>query len=209
MPFEFASSPVPMREGVTELFCREWDRLASPGAVWSGPERVALAATARAARYGTAPARADLPEAAIDAATTISARPAEPRQGWVDEVAGEIGMAGYAEVVGVVARLSSVDTFHTALGLEIEPLPDPMPGDPTGQIDESVRPGPAWIPMAGGSSIANALAIVPIENDAQRDIHAMYLTYEEMGDIAIVRGLSRAQMELVAGRTSAINECFY
>jgi hypothetical protein len=30
-----------------------------------------------------------------------------------------------------------------------------------------------------------------------------------MQDLEFVRGLSRPQMELVAARTSALNECFY
>ena len=36
-----------------------------------------------------------------------------------------------------------------------------------------------------------------------------YLTFQEMGDPAIQKGLSRAQIELVASRTSSINECFF
>lgn len=47
--------------------------------------------------------------------------------------------------------------------------------------------------------------------DAMFDVHgALYLTIQEMGDLEIVRdGLERAQMELVAARTSMLNDCFY
>ncbi len=46
--------------------------------------------------------------------------------------------------------------------------------------------------------------------EAQQHLHGpIYLTYEEMADLDFRRGLHRSQMELVAARTSAINECFY
>ena len=59
-------------------------------------------------------------------------------------------------------------------------------------------------------SITNALSLVPAESAAQADIHGpLYMSYEQMADYAFERELNRAQMELVAARVSAINECFY
>jgi hypothetical protein len=64
--------------------------------------------------------------------------------------------------------------------------------------------------MVGGASITQALSLVDAESVAQEDMHGpLYLTYEGMAEFDYVAGLSRAQMELVAARTSAINECFY
>ena len=52
--------------------------------------------------------------------------------------------------------------------------------------------------------------VVPAEAEAQDDLHgSMYLTQDQMSDPSFERGLTRAQMELVASRTSALNECFY
>ena len=66
------------------------------------------------------------------------------------------------------------------------------------------------MPMGGGASIVDALVLVPSESAAQRDMHGpLSLTYEGMADLTCAGGLTRAQMELVAGRTSVINECFY
>jgi len=64
--------------------------------------------------------------------------------------------------------------------------------------------------MVGGASIVQALSAVPSEAEAQEDMHGpLYLTYAQMQDLQFVRGLTRPQMELVAARTSALNECFY
>jgi hypothetical protein len=64
--------------------------------------------------------------------------------------------------------------------------------------------------MVGGSSIVQALSLVPAESAAQEDLHgALYLTYEAMAEPVHRSGLNRVQMELVAARTSAVNECFY
>jgi hypothetical protein len=38
---------------------------------------------------------------------------------------------------------------------------------------------------------------------------AHYLSPEKMVDLTAGRSLDRSQMELIAGRVSALNECFY
>jgi hypothetical protein len=64
--------------------------------------------------------------------------------------------------------------------------------------------------MVGPPTIPASLSAVPAEMDALEALHGpMYLDYEEMGDPAITRGLTRTQMELIASRTSFINECFF
>lgn len=152
----------------------------------------------------------DLSGATRAAAERVAAAPALIRRVWVDQITAAIGVPQYVELVGVVARLASIDSFHAALGLPLEPLPEPQPGDPSGEVNERARSGPAWVPMEGGASIVYALSLVPEAMAAQEDMHGpMYLTYEGMAEVDFVRGLTRAQMELVAARTSAINECFY
>ncbi|HSR15334.1 MAG TPA: hypothetical protein VLL51_06250 [Gemmatimonadales bacterium] len=186
-----------------------WAHLASPGAAWTGAERVGIAATARAARAGE-PAAADLPEDAVEAAALLGVRPGAARRGWVEAISGRLGRARYVELVGVVSRLAAVDTFTHALGLDREPLPGPGPGAPTGVIDGRARANAAWVPMVGGTSITRALSLVPSESAEQERFHGpMYMAYHEMDDPDFSRGLHRPQMELVAARTSAINECFY
>ena len=63
-----------------------------------------------------------------------------------------------------------------------------------------------------GANVVRALSLVP---DALRDwkelAAAQYIPLEKMRDYyqGDARALNRLQMELVAGRVSSINECFY
>jgi len=207
--FEF-SEVAGLRADIRRVFRREWDRLALAGTWWSGRERVAIGNEARHARFGQSSPRTILATSDVEAASTVSAKPAAIRREWVNAITTDLGYPRYVEIVGIVSRLAAIDTFHVAIGTELEPLPEPEPGEPSRTEEPLARPGAAWVPMVGGASITQALSLVDAESTAQEDMHGpLYLTYEEMAELDFVRGLNRAQMELVAARTSAINECFY
>ena len=153
-----------------------------------------------------------LPEPAIEAAVLLGQRPSGVTQELVlDWEERGLDMFRYVELIGIVSQVTAVDTFHRAIGLTLEPLPHPVPGEPTRQHSESqVRVTKAWVPMEGPPTIPTSLSAVPAEMAALEALHGpAYLAYEQMQDPAYTRGLTRAQMELVAARTSAINECFY
>ena len=118
----------------------------------------------------------------------------------------------------------SVDRFHHALGLPLAPLPTPLPGEPSRERPAGVVEGEAWVPMlearraaeAIGLSlptvpfVLRALSLVPAEVRAWRDVsNAQYLGEDRMLGFDKFRALDRSQIELVAGRVSAMNECFY
>ncbi len=203
----FAHPAVP--SAVAESLRATWDHLARPGASWSGAERVAIAAAAREARGGET-GDTDLPAAAREAAELLGARPGSARREWVERITADLGDPRFVELVAIVSRLVAVDTFVEALSVEHEPLPGPADGDPTGDVDHRARRGAAWVPMVGGASITQSLSLVPSENAELERFHGpMYMTFAEMEDPGFRRGLHRPQMELVAARTSAFNECFY
>ncbi len=203
-------SPIPIRPEIPAVFTREWRRLAAAGSYWSGLQRIEIATAARQARAGSSTGAPSLPVAATEAASLLGATPAQASRSWVESMAADLGSGPYVEIVGVVSRAAAIDTFHRAIGSSLPRLPEPITGDPTGIHDPAARSGAAWVPMVGGASIVAALSAVPSEAAAQEDMHGpLYLTYEQMQDFEFVRGLSRSQMELVAARTSALNECFY
>jgi hypothetical protein len=104
----------------------------------------------------------------------------------------------------------AIDTSLWALGIGLEPLPDPTDTDPNDEVDARARLTRGWVPMVGATSITQALSLVPAENTELERLHgALYLTFEEMADPDPQKDLTRPQMELVAARTSAHNECFY
>lgn len=211
--FEFSHTPAPVRGDLSVAFRAVWDRLARPGTWWTGAGRVAIAQVARDSYRGAElAAHPDLPEAATLAASLLSRKPAavtaELIRGW--EGVG-LDSNRYVELVAVVSQTTAIDTFHRALGVDLEPLPTPQQGGPSEQLPETpAKLTRAWVPMVGPPTIPTSLSAVPAEMDALEQLHGpMYLSYEEMGDPAVQKGLSRAQQELVAARTSAINECFF
>ncbi len=59
-------------------------------------------------------------------------------------------------------------------------------------------------------AVVRALSLVPDEvRSWQQLASAQYLSLESMTAMETSRAIDRAQMELVAGRVSALNECFY
>ena len=211
--FDFSTSPLPVHHNRAEAFRHVWRRLARPGTWWTGHERVAIAATARTAyESGHAIAQPDLPVAATEAAALLSHNPAavtaDQINDWED---GGLTANHYVELIGIVAQLTAIDTFHRALDIDLEPLPDPEHRDPSAELPPTrATVTKAWVPMVGPPTIPTSLSAVPAEMAALEALHGpMYLTYEEMGDPAVTHALDRAQMELVASRTSAVNECFF
>ena len=193
-----------------DTIVKSWRSLGSPGAAWTGRERVAIVAEARSARRDE-PVTGELDETTTRAVRTMASAPWTIRGTWLESlVADGLTMAQYVEAAGVVARTVAIDTFLASLGLDEAQLPDPEDGMPTEAIDERARRVQAWVPMVGGASITQALSLVPSENTALETLHgALYLTYEEMSDPTPGKALTRPQMELIAARASAINECFY
>lgn len=187
--------------------------------------RAALSATHVAGEHA---ATGLLPAAAVEAAHRIRTDPARLARSWFDGlIASGLDEAAYVELVGVVTLVTGVDYFARSLGLPPAPLPDPLPGEPSRHRPESAKPGTAWVPMiapedAVGAeadlypeaamipNIMRALSLVPEEARAlQRSSDAHYVRVADIADPSVRRSLDRMQMELVAARVSALNECFY
>ncbi len=190
---------------------RQWDLLARAGTWFTGQQRVDIARAARAARDGVISDDMSLSEAARGAARAIAATPASIRandvQRWYDA-----GLTGeeYVEILGVVARLVAVDTFLFGLGQPERPLPEPIAGEPSRQIVSGAHLNGGWAPTVGAAFPTTALSAVPAEFDAMAELAAaFYIALDGMADLALVNGLQRDQMEVVAARTSLINDCFF
>ncbi len=147
---------------------------------------------------------------------------------WFDRViAGGLEETRYVELVSIVALLAGVDYFARALGIAPPLLPEPLGGEPSRHRPTSAKAQAAWVPMIaaedvqdleadiyGGApfvpNIMRALSLVPDEaRMLQRASSAHYVAVAQIGDPTVRRSLDRMQMELVAARVSALNECFY
>ena len=141
----------------------------------------------------------------------LTVAPASLRQGFVRELE-EVGIPSstYVETLGLVARLTAVDTFAFGLGLDPVALPPATDEPPTGEVADEATIDGGWIPTVGPASPPTALSLVPGEHRAMHDLHGVfYLSIPDMADLDAERGLHRTQMELVAARTSLLNECFF
>lgn len=194
-----------------QLVEREWTRLASPGTWWTGAERISIAAEARGAVRNATPT-AVLPDTATEAAWRVAVEAATIRsvdiERWAD---GGLDGFAYVELVGIVSRLMAIDVAAFGLGLDERPLPDALAGEPTRQKPDGAEVTTGWVPTVGPANAPGSMSAVPAEVDAMFDVHGvLYLSLEQMSDLDIQRdGIHRTQMELAAGRTSWLNECFY
>jgi hypothetical protein len=171
-----------------------------------------------------------LPAAAIDAIHRLTTDASRLRRAWLEELHAEgLSDGHYVELLGVGVAVISIDAFHRALGLGPEPLPQPVAGDPSGYRPDGLQEGGAWLPMlpiraARGPeadlydglpiapNVAAAMSLVPDAVRLMKSLsRVMYLPMRDVGNAAAEgeRAISRAQIELVAGRVSALNECFY
>jgi hypothetical protein len=170
-----------------------------------------------------------LDAAAVDAVHRIITDQTRITGTWVREnVAGTLPEGKYVELVGVVVCTFSVDEFCRALGLPLEPLPAPIAGEPTGYVPQGLESETAFVslidleqsgpneqdlwPQGRTGNVVRALSQVP---NAVREwsglSDAMYLPLHKVVDPSseTERILNRLQIEIVAGRVSSHNECFY
>jgi len=172
----------------------------------------------------------DLSDTAVDAVHRVVTDQSRITRRYVEDNAahGRLGKEAYVELVGVVVAVFSIDEFHRALGIALEPLPEPRPGQPShyrpATLSEDIGFVPT-VPREGAvgpeadlfthtraANVVRALTLVP---DALRDWRelaaAQYLSFAGMANYVKDpdRAIDRLQMELVAGRVSAVNECFY
>ncbi len=168
-----------------------------------------------------------LPLAAIDAIHRLVTDASRLTETWLKELFEEgVPDTHYVELLSVVVSIRSIDIFHRAMGISPEPLPEPVAGEPSNKRPVAAASGVGWVPMlpsrlrAGDEAdlwrgpapnVIRAMSLVPDAVRWLKELSAVhYLSMENMPDFTRGRGpLSRAQTELVAGRVSAINECFY
>ena len=199
--------------------------IAAPGAWWSGPERLAIVREARAAPACSLCHRRtrssfatiggiehdssnDLPPEAVEAIHGMRNDSGHLTRRWFDHViAAGMRQEAYIELVAGVASSVVVDTFARGVGLGLPELPPAQPGAPTPESSNDVVDAGAWVPIAreGRFNIIRSLAMVP----SARDLFfgAFDTSYYRTPETRFA--LTRPQVELVASRVSAMNECFY
>ena len=241
----YSAALVPVRDDFVAAHRRFWQRLASPGAWWTGAERVAIAAEVRQARHcGLCKARqkaltpvavegqhdhlGTLPDAAVDVIHRVVTDPGRLSRKWFqDTLAAGLAAEQYVEIIGTLVAMVSIDSFCRGIGVPLHSLPEPQPGAPSHYRPPGAMQEDAWVPMIpvdratgaeadlyGGQAVGNvirAMSLVPDEVRTLFDLSAVhYLPMGQVRDPSASTGtLNRMQMELIAGRVSALRQCFY
>ena len=149
-------------------------------------------------------------------------------RGFCDEaLAGGLRDAEYVETVGVMATVVTIDSFCDAMGVPRHALPAPVAGEPRRRRPAGAKEGLAWVPTVApedvteaeagmydglaGVNIHRALSLVPAEMVGFFDLDTVhYLPDSLLRDYGNeYRALTHAQIEYLAARVSAINQCFY
>jgi hypothetical protein len=179
---------------------------------------------------GTHTHAGELAPIVVDAVHRIVTDQTRITRSWV-EANVNLGLTkeAYVELVGVVVAVFSIDEFSRSLGLAVEELPEPEAGEPSGYRPAVLSEDIGYVPTVpaegavgaeadlwpkGGRApaVVRALTLVP---QALRDWRALgaaqYLSFADMANFVghPERSINRMQMELIAGRVSAINQCFY
>lgn len=175
-----------------------------------------------------------LPAAAIEAIHRIRTDSGRLGVGWYRRLLAD-GLADeqYVELLSIVAIVVAVDTFRRGAGLPPLPLPEAGGGEPSRRRPAGAKPGLAWMPTLapedrspadpdlyrehpgprerGGGYVHHALSLVPESMIHWWDMfEAMYLPSAAMRDFSReYRAISHAQIEFLAARVAAINQCVY
>lgn len=142
-------------------------------------------------------------------------------------LAGGLSEEEFIEIVSVVCSTMIVDTFAYGIGAPAPELPNAEPGEPSRRRARNARHHDAWVAHVEPEDVTpedgplyengpqppviKALSQVP---DAKRGYWELaephYLPYAELPRFdRSIRAISRAQLEIVAARTSAIHQCVY
>lgn len=235
----YAESAYPVRPDLAAIHAAQLARMGAPGTWGTGAQRVAVAAAARRAGIaaglleaptGGPAADPALPEVVLRVVRQIAVAPKEiDRDFCLKALRDGLSDAEYVEIVGLVARMTDIDIFARGIGVALPPLPAAQPGEPSRERPAVAVTELAWVPTIpnppeGGELAAElygdhpkpyiirALSLVPEEMLASLELEQVqYLPLDRIlaYDHRQHEGLTRAQVELVAGRVSALNDCFY
>ena len=202
------------------------------GCAFCGRLRAALSPYALDGTHDTAPGNAGvLSPPAADAVHRIVNDASRLTRAWYERtLSAGLTDGEYVELVGTVVSVLSIDAFCRAMGAPLHPLPEPEPGAASGyRPATAARDGESWVPMVpfdnSGSpeadlwpakrtgNVIRALSLAPDEVRTLNDLGgAHYIDHGLVRDPSATRAdgaLTRVQIELVAGRVSILNDCFY
>ena len=222
-----------VRDDLTQAHKKVLDAFVRPGTWWSGEERAALISKVRSLRSQVESEEFEnikLSNAVNRMVERIAITPNRlDRSVYEEALGGGLTAEEYVETVSLVAQTTNLDDFARGLGIAARQLPAVETGLPSRLVPSEAVLEDAWLPMVptgrkGGAvaeklygkgwaaNILRALSLVPNEASSIIELEAVeYCSPETIMDFGFShdRAVSRSQVELVAARISALNQCFY
>lgn len=218
-----------------EAHADAWSRIGHAGAFWSAAERVAFVAESRRALactlcerrraavspftvHGGHDAASESPTSAVELSHRLATDPGRLTRRWFEGLlAAGLDAKRYVEAVSVITSSVIIDTLHRALGVDPPALPELHDGTPSGVFDPAARDEGAWLPMTPRASAAAAQTRLPAVPNILRALSlvpdAVALFFKVFAPHYRLSGgnfaLRRVEIEFVAARVSALNQCFY
>ncbi len=188
------------------------------------------AALSAAAVRGQHDTNGVLPATVVEMIHRITTDPGRLTKQWYEQLlANGLEDTQYIETLGIVVRTVSIDSFCRGMGVPLHPLPIPVAGEPTRRRPPQAKVDAAWVPMIPSGeetgpdadiywrqpapNVIRAMSLVP--DEVRSSLHILlppqYLDPANVPDPRVDSGraISRSQMELLAARVSALNQCFY
>ena len=144
----YRNAEYPVRSEYDECHSRFWDRLASSGCWLTAAQKVAVARELRhahdcelcqARKVALSPYQVpgthdtvsgDLTESMVEVVHRIVTDPARLTRKWFDDlVSGGLTPEVYVEILGTLVHTLVIDEFCRGLGMPLNDLPVPQPGD--------------------------------------------------------------------------------
>lgn len=200
----YESSGYPIRSDVAALHREVLATLARPGTWWTGAERLAIAAAARAARdcelcrnrkaalsptavQGVHDGPDELPPEVLDVVHRIVTDPGRLSKSWYQGVldGGALDDTRFVELVSVTVMLTALDVFARALGVPPAPLPEAGDGLPSRERPATARVQGAWVPQ------------IPAGEEGGEEWRALYGDREFVPQIGRALSLVPAEVEMM------------
>ncbi len=169
----------------------------------------------------------DLPQNWVNMIHLIVADPGRLTHSWYKKTLDSgIPDTHFVEIVSIVAHTTAIDTFARGIGVPVRDLPAPQTGEPSNYRPAEARQHQAWAPniawdefgpneadyfVGPEANIRRALTLVPDEARGFFDVvAAQYLAGPQMREFSReFRAITHLQIELLAARVSALNQCTY
>lgn len=229
----YNESNLPVRPELRESHESVWDRISTTGSYWSGLDRVAIVQEARAslecslcaarvraispnAVSGDHDTVTNLPTEVVDLVHRIRTDPGRYTKSVFDEFCSKYSTGQYVELISVVATSVIVDTMHRCLGLDLPSFSRPDSTEPSGKEPANVEDAGAWLPLAkhdqarsdlGFRRVPNILRAMGSVPSAVTLFFTCFRNHYSMMGVPL--DLHASQVEFIAARVSALNQCFY